>query len=257
MGPASLKPRTRMPTFFPDGVSQRPELLGGSVDHQIGAMWTYLSDLTKQPLPQQIQASRAASYVLKPTDRPLLLRTFVPGAGTHAIAVGFHEGVHFAFDAERSSLAVAWRNDFLDAQGTWFVRSAPPAIPLGSDVVKLTPRPLIVSLPSPDAAWPAESNVQFDGYRLDSSGTPTFMYHGQDFSITDTIRPGSESLLQRTIKVTRLEGMASQLYLSNHNRDDGVSVSIKHPVVIPHQAKVPLSFATDDNETIIELVYQW
>ena len=58
-------------------------------------------------------------------------------AGTHAIAVGFPQKVHFAFDAEQISLAQAWRGRFLDAEGTWFVRHAPPADPIGEAHTRL------------------------------------------------------------------------------------------------------------------------
>ncbi|MBC7966574.1 MAG: c-type cytochrome, partial [Fuerstia sp.] len=43
--PGSLKARTRMPTFFPNGQSQNREVLNGDVELQISAMHAYLKDL--------------------------------------------------------------------------------------------------------------------------------------------------------------------------------------------------------------------
>ena len=51
LDPGALKSRTRMPTFFPDGKSNRPDLLEGDVEKQIASLWFYLKDLTNQPLP--------------------------------------------------------------------------------------------------------------------------------------------------------------------------------------------------------------
>ena len=44
LSPGELKPRTRMPTFFPDGQSHRKDLLDGDVRRQIAAMWYYLEE---------------------------------------------------------------------------------------------------------------------------------------------------------------------------------------------------------------------
>ncbi len=129
--PASLKPRTRMPTFFPNGKSQNPDVLNGDTERQIAAMWSYLKAIDKLELPEKIKQARSQDYEMVPKDRPLILRTFMDKAGMHAIAVGFPQRVHFAFDAEKCSRAQAWGGRFLDAQGTWFERFAPPADPLG------------------------------------------------------------------------------------------------------------------------------
>ncbi len=63
LNPAGLKPRTRMPTFFPKGKSQNLEVLHGDTERQIAAMWAYLKDLDKQPLPEKIEQVRAGFRV--------------------------------------------------------------------------------------------------------------------------------------------------------------------------------------------------
>jgi hypothetical protein len=194
-----------MPTFFPGGISQNKAVLNGETERQIAAMWAYLKDLDKQPLPEKIETIRSKDFELKPKDRPILLRTFMKEAGTHAIAVGFPEGVHFAFDAEHSRLAAAWRGRFLDAQGTWFSRFTPPAAPLGKDLLRM-PEGLPFTLLKEDSeAWPKSDplnpSYRYLGYRLDPSGVPTFLYRYDRFDIEDRIEPDAEGSIKRELKV--------------------------------------------------------
>lgn len=189
--PSSLKARTRMPSFFPDGKSQRPDLLNGNIDDQIAAMWTYLNSKETE-LPEKIKEARSRNYELRPTDRPIVLRTFMTDAGTHAIAVGFPQQIHYAFDAEKVQLAIGWRGKFIDAQGTWFVRSAPPAEPLGESIIHFVDAPPIAKLVDAKDSWPSyqdnsESKYQFSGYRLDVRGVPTMLYRCGDIEVEDQI----------------------------------------------------------------------
>ncbi|GAB5404693.1 MAG: c-type cytochrome [Aureliella sp.] len=189
--PASLKSGTRMPNFFPGGKSQDTELLGGDPDLQIAAMWSYLKDVPGHSLPQKIQVSRAQTYELVPKNRPVLLRTFMPVAGTHAVAVGMPQGVHYAFDAEQVRLALAWRGRFLDAQGTWFIRFAPPAKPLASPIE--FPEGDTLSVLGSENAVP-----EFGGYRLDTEGVPSFLYRIGGLEVEDRIEPDDNGKLSRT-----------------------------------------------------------
>jgi len=192
--PGAVKPRTRMPNFFPEGVSQHPDLLGGARDRQIAAMWGYLTDLAKQPLPAKIEESRSADYELRPVDRPIILRTFMRDAGTHAIAVGFPQAVNIAIDANQARLAVVWRGRFLDAQGTWFVRAAPPADPLGDTLMTLNSLPSFLATTDMKAAGTLGITTPFRGYTLDDRGVPTFQYRFGSVDIDDTIEPDPDSL---------------------------------------------------------------
>ena len=58
------------------------------------------------------------AFEITPKERPVLLRTFMKGVGTHAIAVEYPEGIHAAFDALKVRFALAWRGRFLDAEST-------------------------------------------------------------------------------------------------------------------------------------------
>ena len=220
--PGLLKARTRMPTFFPNGHSQNRDVLNGDVELQISAMHAYLKDLDNQPLPDKIQHARDQNYELTPTDRPIVLRTFMPVTGLHAIAVGFPQHVNFGFDAEHISLTQAWRSRFLDAEGTWFIRFAPPAAPLGDTLINFPPGIAVALLEDKTEPWPADAasaGAKFSGYRLDKAGVPTFLYSVHGFEVTDRIEPDEADGLERTITIqaNAESDNASQLWFRAHS----------------------------------------
>src|SRR5262249_52372038 len=92
----AMQPGTRMPTVFPCGKSTLTEILKGAADAQALAMWAYLSLGPPLPLPEGLDPPRG--LVLRVKDRPVILRTFMPGAGSRAVAVGYPGGVAVAFD---------------------------------------------------------------------------------------------------------------------------------------------------------------
>ncbi|MFY9257031.1 MAG: c-type cytochrome [Fuerstiella sp.] len=215
--PSLLKERTRMPTFFPNGISQNKDILNGDTRKQISAMWAYLKDLDRQLVPEKILVARNQDYELVPTDRPIVLRTFMPEAGTHAIAVGFPANIHFAFDAEKIRLAQAWRGRFLDAQGTWFVRFTPPANPLGDHLAVFADSVPFASLIDAKQVWPADAGAagyRFKGYRLDAGGVPTFLYQFGNYDVEDRIQPGkqleTQQILTRQFKVVPRESSVAE-----------------------------------------------
>jgi mono/diheme cytochrome c family protein len=211
--PSALKARTRMPSFFPDGKSQRPDLLEGDINRQIATMWAYLNAKENVELPDKIKEARARNYELRPTDKPIVLRTFMKDVGTHAIAVGFPQQIHYAFDAEKVRLAIGWRGKFLDAQGTWFVRFAPPAEPLGEAVFQFADLVPIAKLTEANEAWPSRADdYRFDGYRLDSLGVPTILYRFRNIEVEDRLAPIDAETLGRTVKLRRDSAGAERLF---------------------------------------------
>ena len=286
LNPETLKPRTRMPSFFPQGKSQNQTILEGNTERQITAMWTYLNMAGSVPLPAKIAQARAQNYELTPADRPLLLRTFMDHAGTHAIAVGFPQQVHFAFDSEQVRLAHAWRGRFLDAQGTWFVRFAPPARPLGENAVNLPTGSPFAILKDSDSLWPGSdtrqsasplNTYQFRGYRLDTSGIPTFLYRTDYFDIEDYIKPEGRELVRQFRLTARVSPkplehiwlrahQAKTLQLTGHTSctdTNGLRVSVDAPpaqlgfvhcVKDGMEWRIPLPF---EKQQLIKLRYQW
>jgi cytochrome c2 len=207
LNPAKLKHRTRMPTFFPNGRSANPDILEGNVERQVAALWAYFNEIEKLPLPQKIIDGKAHDFELIPGKRPILLRTFMKAAGTHAIAVGFGDKVHFAYDTENVRLAQAWRGRFIDAHGTWFDRFTPPAVPLGDDVIGFPDGVSFALLPSDDAPWPTNKKnaIRFRGYRIDSNGVPTLLYRLGVFDIEDRIVPDDQAGLKRSFRLLRTD----------------------------------------------------
>ena len=205
LNPSELKPRTRMPTFFPNGRSANKAVLDGNVDRQLAAMWAYLKDIDKQPLPEKILTGKEHNFELKPTDRPLIVRTFMRDAGTHAIAVGFKDKVHIAFDADRVRLAQVWRGRFIDAHGTWFNRFQPPIVPLGVQVIRVPEGVPLAVLENPLAQWPSPDDenhgYRFGGFRLDKSGVPTFLYRFGTFNVEDRFVPSKHQSLARQLRI--------------------------------------------------------
>ncbi|MEM8670739.1 MAG: c-type cytochrome [Planctomycetota bacterium] len=195
--PGAVKNRTRMPTFFPDGKSNSPQILDGNVDAQIAALWLYLSEIKPSSLPNKIAESRSANYELTPIDRPIVLRTFMQDAGTHAIAVGFPRGIHYAWDSETCRLALAWKGSFMDARSTWFERFAPPTSPLGESIVRL---PTGVHKQGSSIDESNNGKPKFRGYKLDAGGVPTLMYQIGIWKIEDRMEAVNGVSLRRSIR---------------------------------------------------------
>lgn len=175
LSPQEVQPGTLMPPLF----AGRP-----APNKDVEAIWTYLKEMGQGlRLPDGMEI--AEDYELRPQEegRPIVLRTFLRGAGTHAIAIGFPEGVHVAFDADHVRWALAWRGRFLSALSTWEERAARPAVPLGEDVRAL---PIRVALVRRDGS---ETTLRFTGYRLEGDGTPVMLYTVGSLTVEDSIRP--------------------------------------------------------------------
>ena len=283
LNPARLKPRTRMPTFFPNGRSANRRVLDGNVERQLAAMWACLKEIDRQPLPKKIVQGNAYNFELVPKDRPILLRTFMKQAGTHAIAVGFPEKVHVSFDAEQVRVAQAWRGRFIDAHGTWFDRFTPPAEPLGTDVIAMPPGVPFALLSDDRDRWPPatgeEAGYRLGGYRLDLSGVPTFLYTFDRVDIEDRFEPAAGKALKRRLVIRDRRGEAIQpaqiWFRANAGRhirrnraysytnDQGLTTIVSNDVGHPGKLRsvggvtewnIPLEV---NHEKVFEVHYQW
>jgi hypothetical protein len=195
--PQRMQPGTRMPQVFTDGKSLLASVLNGAAAAQADAMWGYLSLGPGLPLPEGMGAPKGMVLTVK--DKPYLLRTFMPDAGSRAVAIGFPNGVSAAFDAHTCRLAYAWSGQFLDASPVWDGRGGNPAHVLGANIWDAPAGCPIAATSSnepPDfdarAKDPAFGGalpdgkvfdgvplLHFDGYSEDKAGAPTFRYHLQ------------------------------------------------------------------------------
>jgi mono/diheme cytochrome c family protein len=188
-----MHPGTKMPTVFPEGKSLMEKVLAGDADAQSEAMWAYLAIGPTLPLPDGIEFTPTGT-VLAARDRPVLLRTFLPDAGTRAVAVSYPGGISVAFDGTQCRLAYAWSGGFLDAAPVWTNRGGAPAHVLGTRFWTAPPGfPWSVGADGPhfdeqrkDPAfgvalpegqvYQGPAKLIGDGYRLDKEGRPTFQY---------------------------------------------------------------------------------
>ncbi|MDZ4288251.1 MAG: hypothetical protein U0984_09840, partial [Prosthecobacter sp.] len=174
--PAYFKELLLNPQATQMGTMMPPMFVGRKkANQEIESLWTYLRELDGQPLPEGLLSNE--DFELKPekAGRPIIFRSFIEGAGTHAIAVGFPQGVHAVFDPVLCRWRVVWRGRFLDAMSNWQSREMLPIKPLGTNV----------------KALPVDSGGgdEFIGYRLDKDGVPTFLYREDGQEVEDTLRP--------------------------------------------------------------------
>ncbi len=188
--PNRFHPGTRMPSFWPDGVSPMPAVLEGRTDRQHAAIWTYLSDGTRAKFPEGLSRQNMELTVAGET---VVYRGKLWEAGFRAVAVGFPGQWNMAFDAEELRLALLWRGRFLNAGPHWGVQGMGQIRPLGSNVVVFPHGAAFAVLPDATTPWPTESartlGIRFQGYQLDALNRPTLLYAVRGSRVQDFIRP--------------------------------------------------------------------
>ncbi len=205
--PQRFAPLTVMPSFWPDGKSTLPEVLGGDPGQQRDALWQFLA--------QGPEAGEPAGLVLEPLvievkDEGVIVRRAFPGIGKRGIGVGYPGGINLAFDAAQMRLASVWSGGFIEASGLWRGQGSGQARILGKDIVNFPPGPAFAILATPDTAWPApaamteKSPLSFKGYTLDAQQRPTLRYAVDGFVVEDFFherRAAAGKLhLERTLK---------------------------------------------------------
>lgn len=201
--PSAYRPGTLMPSFWPHGVSSNPQILGGDTLRQIASIYSFAKSANGEP--EGFPETGGGEFEMLPRERPLVQRTFMEDAGTHAILVGFPEGVHLAFNGLSAQPALAWKGRFFDAYNTWFSRFAPFEMPLGDSIVKWAPTPV-------------REEDRFDGYRLDAAGVPTFLSTVSGAAVEDRYIP-VEGGLRRLFRWRSGAGFSP-----NPRHPDGVEV---------------------------------
>jgi cytochrome c1 len=201
------------PQATQQGTLMPPLFLGRKkADQEIEMLWTYLKEIDQSRLPEGLL--QTGDYELKPEKekRPIVFRTFLVGAGMQAVAVGFPQRMHAAFDALEVRWALTWKGRFLDAQSTWEERAMTPAKPLGDKVETLPLRMSLARLGSASDAWPEACGVSagytFKGYRIAKDGVPTFLYWLENIAVEDTLRPSADGKMWKRTVVARLAGIA-------------------------------------------------
>ena len=217
--PRQLRPGTRMPTFFYAGRSGLQEF-GGDADRQIEAMWGYLSQGEFLPLPDGLHDP--GDYQIEVLDEPIVLRTFMTGAGERAIACGFPEQIHFAFDATRCRVAEVWVGRFLSAAGAWAARGGSQTDP-EQEPVWIDPGSGVIALAEPSPSAAPGQRTRFRGYLLDTERRPTFHYEvGSGDALVQVreqpipVRTDGRPALHRRFELTGSPGQRFVVQASGH-----------------------------------------
>ena len=269
LDPPSLRPGTRMPTYWPEGKSVRKDILDGDTAKQIEALWQYLSEGGKAQIPIGIGPQ---PIPLVPVDEALMYRNFIQGAGARAIAVGYPEKVHLAFDSLQMRPALFWRGDFIDASKHWVDRGAGFQSPAGEDVVSLTDGAPFAVLADPAAPWPKASGHaagwQFGGYELDKRRRPTFEYSLEKVQVRDFFESveGKTPGFKRTLTVQSKDAPAGLWYRAAAGKkieekngefliDNGLRLRIDEARIRGAELLVPVELK-DGSKTIV-VTYSW
>ena len=214
-----------MPSFFVGGRSGFREHFGGDARRQIDAIWSYLSQGELLPLPEGL--ADPGGLDLEVADEPVVLRTFMADGGVRAIACGYPEQIHCAFDADRCRLSMVWEGQFLNAQGAWAARGGSETNPQG--VVWTAPGPLFASA-GPQGGGPGTDAVtRFRGYRLNEHRRPTFDYDllGGGIVINVSEQPvprhnGTRASLIRHFTLQGPAGARVRINVTGHERLQGL-----------------------------------
>ena len=210
--PQKFRPDTQMPTFWDDtGTSQLTEILDGDSEAQIQAMWLFLSEGERAITPAGL-GDRFLELI--PEDEAIIYRFSIEGAGPRAIGVGFPEGVHLAFDANDSRLALIWQGGFIDAGVNWRGEGEGFQAPLGLKVKSFAPGVPLARLSSLDQKWPEGNgkklDVRFKGYSLSPDKRPTFLYRFGELHVEDTPDPGAPTANGGVVRTMKFSGSAGE-----------------------------------------------
>ena len=182
--PSRFHPTVIMPSFWPDGQSTRPAILGGDTALQIEALWSYLEDGMRAKKP--IGLSRQSNE-LRVGDTTEICRGQSP-VGYRGIGVGYPERINLAFDSGEMALRQLWKGEFASVELGRFR-------PRGTDTISFPPGIPFHRLTSLEDNWPYKGKTnhafpqdhgyQFRGYTLDAARRPTLLYHYGDIAVED------------------------------------------------------------------------
>ena len=214
--PQKYRPGIVMPDFWPGGEAVRQDVLEGSADEQLRALWHYLSLGRSARDPSGIRSEGTDLLV---ADRTRVYRGRSRVAGYRGIAVGFPGGVSYAFNAQNGALTALWQGEFVSVywggQGAGNFNPKGRAIELAQDVAFYrlakdnAPWPLRPVMTkeqpvNPDPLYPRNRGYQFGGYQLDQNGVPTFLYRTGEVAVEDTSHGVVANRLTGLVRTLRL-----------------------------------------------------
>ena len=224
--PQKFRPGIVMPNYWPGGEAVRKDVLGGNPNGQLLALWHYFSLGRSARDPSGI---RSEGTDLKVTNRTRVYRGRSRVAGYRGIAVGFPDGVNYAFNAQNGTLSALWSGEFVNVswggQGSGNFNPRVRPIELAQDVTFYrldkddAPWPLRPVMDkdnpvNPNPLYPRNLGYQFKGYQLDEEGVPTFMYRTGDVAVEDRVNGVAANRLNRLERRLRFDApKAETVYL--------------------------------------------
>ena len=186
--PQRFSPLTIMPSFWPDGKSPLPDVLGGDPGKQRDALWQYLR---QGPEAREPQGLVLESLFVTVSNEAVIIRRAFPGIGKRGIGVGYPAGIHLSFDAGQVRLGSIWSGGFIEASALWRGQGSGQARILGKDTVSFPPGVAFALLESAATPWPTNLAKQadgfaFKGYSLDAQQRPTFRHGFGGVLVEDT-----------------------------------------------------------------------
>lgn len=216
LDPQALRPGTRMPAFWPGGISPHKDVLGGDPEKQVFTIWAYLARKNFTDLPPGLVQGKME---LSPMGEAVIYRNFIDGGGPRAIGVGYPEKANMCFDAGEMRLAMIWQGAFIDAARHRSGRGQGFEKPLGTNVVNGPPGAPFAILASESDEWPAAAGpvagYRFLGYRLDEKRRPTFRYSFAGIDVEDfpsAVQGAADADLHRTLTLKSKAAPAGKLY---------------------------------------------
>ncbi len=152
----------------------------------------------------ELEYSKTVLNEVQPKNQPIFQRSFVVFDNkkrTHAINIGFPEGVHYSYDTKQGALLHVWRGGFLNTTEMWHDRGEEQTgAPLGMSV-PMTGRFSLISKDKLEAV--SESALRYEGMNLvaiQGQKTPQFSYVFQNITLKDWTQPTTDKLgLLRTL----------------------------------------------------------
>jgi hypothetical protein len=145
--------------------------------------------------------------ILLPANEPTVLRSFMDlpdGAPkvVHAVSVGSPEKIHYTYDLDNGMLVQVWRGEFLNTTSMWDGRGNGTAVPLGTIQGLGKPSLAIAQLSGKEASWIKDTtgtSYKPEGYTLDESRQPVFLYSIYGTTVSDNIRvlPQSQGVYRK------------------------------------------------------------
>lgn len=172
--------------------------------------------------------------------RPVIYRNFIAGTTTRSIGVGFPGGLNLAYSADHLAPELIWTGKFIDGSYKWDQRGTDNNPPAGEKVVSLTKTRLL------------PENARFKGYKLDSSGNPTFAVEIGTSSLLDSWHAESNTLVRKLTLSGK--GAPIDLVVSDHAIGGQITLTAEGAALQTVDSRTTIKL--DPGHTVT-LTYRW